>query len=278
MGWARVEGPGDAPEGYNIPSPDEEVGRDGAGGKKACSLLSINGVLYLLVRNANNAGREMEIWSSTDHGVHWHDAGWNFAELGYGSFVNFGRDYAGARDEYVYLLAPNSPSAYVPGDVVVLARVPRDQIMIGSAWRFYAGVPANGNGEIRWSEDIGHRQSVLVFPRGCNRLSVTYNPGLGRYLMTLRARGSQQGFPNCFSILDAPEPWGPWTTVYYIETSLPGMSETNTRSGGWGESQHIPAKWISQDGRRFYLIYSGDDRFRTRGCTLNLRPAGPEEE
>ena len=54
-----------------------------------------------------------------------------------------------------------------------------------------------------------------------------------------------------FGIYDAPEPWGPWTTV--------------THAPHWdidpGETGSIPTKWISPDGRTIYLVFSGGDAF-----------------
>jgi hypothetical protein len=235
-------------------------------------MLSIDGTLYMMVRNADNSGRQCEVWRSQDHGENWTDAGWNFSELGFCAFLNFGRDYAGARDNYVYMYSPNTTSAYNETDEVVLARVHKNEIMTRSSWEFFSGM--NG-GVPQWSSDIGDRSSIFDFTRGCNRQDVTYNPGLGRYLMTMRARGKTSASnPNHFSIYDAPEPWGPWTTVYYTESSLPGMSEMTSGGGGWGESQHIPAKWISSDGKEFYLLYAGDDSFRTRKATLTTTGGG----
>jgi hypothetical protein len=85
--------------------------------------------------------------------------------------------------------------------------------------------------------------------------------------MTLRSRARAGGL-NQFSIYDAPEPWGPWTTVYYTESWEDGPLSTG--NGGWGESQHIPSKWISIDGRIFYLVFAGDDSFAVRKATLDV--------
>ena len=40
-------------------------------------------------------------------------------------------------------------------------------------------------------------------------------------------------------IYDAPEPWGPWTTVYFAEDWDVGP----------GESAGLPTRWMSADGR-----------------------------
>jgi hypothetical protein len=62
------------------------------------------------------------------------------------------------------------------------------------------------------------------------------------------------------SIYDAPEPWGPWTTVFYTEN--------------WdvdpGESQHLPTKWMSADGKTLHMVFSGNDSFSVRQATLSV--------
>ena len=65
-------------------------------------------------------------------------------------------------------------------------------------------------------------------------------------------------FAGGLAVFDAPEPWGPWTTVYY----------TNRWDVGPGESASFPSKWISADGRTLHLIFSGEDCFSVRRATL----------
>jgi hypothetical protein len=266
MGWAHVEGSPDAYVAINIRSADETTG-DGASGKKGTGVLSIEGVLYLLVANADNSGEQCELWFSSDRAVNWTDVGWNWEEFGDCSFLNFGRDYEGARDEYVYMFSPNTPDSYVETDSYVLARAPKSGIKTESNWEYFSGTASSP----AWSSRIADRTPVFTHRGGCNRIDVTYNPGIGRYLMVSRARNRSQGDnPNHFSIYEAAEPWGPWKTVYYTESSLPGMSKMNASSGGWGESQRIPSKWISADGRTIHLVYAGDDSFRIRRAVLTL--------
>jgi len=63
------------------------------------------------------------------------------------------------------------------------------------------------------------------------------------------------------AIFDAPEPWGPWTTVFYAER--------------WdvaaGETASFPTKWISSDRKTLHLVFSGEDCFSVRKATLVLR-------
>ena len=130
------------------------------------------------------------------------------------------------------------------------------------------------NGDPIWSANIADRAPVFEFSGGSSRLDVVYNPGLGRYLMTMRGRDrALAGNPNHFSIYDAPEPWGPWTTVYYSETyygdPLPAGSEWH---GGWDESQRFPSKWIDADGTGLDLLCSCFDAFSVVHVELTTPP------
>jgi len=254
VGFCKVSG-GPPGTGVNIRSATGELKGDGRSGKKASGMLMVNGTLYMLVRNADNNGRQSQLAWSPDHGVTWTWSTWKFAELGYPCFLNFGRNYNGARDGYVYMYSPDTPSAYDETDTVVLARVPIESIADRSGYEFFAGFDTEGNPV--WSGDISQRMPAFTFAGGCNRIDVTYNAPLGRYLLVMRSR-AQAGGIDQFSIYDAPEPWGPWTTVFYTEN--------------WdvdpGESSHIPAKWISTDGKTCHLVFAGDDSFAVRKFTL----------
>ena len=110
--------------GVNIRSATGETRGNGPRGKKASGLLSIDGVLYLLARNAGNA----QLAWSPDHGVTWTWADWKFTtSFGCPTFLNFGKDYAAARDDFVYIYSPDSDNAYDAADRMVLARVSKQR-------------------------------------------------------------------------------------------------------------------------------------------------------
>jgi hypothetical protein len=271
LGFARVSGGPENFQGENIRSPDEQKG-DGRSGRKASGLLCVDGVLYAWVRNANRKGQQSVLAWSDDHAQNWTWADWVWEKFGYTVFLNFGQNYAGVPEHlqsYVYFYSPDTPDAYIETDEVILGRAPVGRITEKNAYQFYAG--RDDSGRPVWSEEKDERQSVFVFPNGCNRMDVTYCAPLDRYLMTMRSRGEGGGI-NHFSIYDAPEPWGPWTTVYYSEEwetdgeSVP-LSGSNRH---WGEVAHIPSKWIREDGRKFYLVFAGNDSFAVRKATLTI--------
>ena len=45
------------------------------------------------------------------------------------TFLNFGKNYAGARDDFVYVYSHDSDSAYTAADRMVLGRVGKMQIL-----------------------------------------------------------------------------------------------------------------------------------------------------
>jgi hypothetical protein len=240
-------------------SPTVEARGDGAKGPKASGLLCVNGVLYLLARNTGNA----QLAWSDDHGATWTWADWKLsASFGCPTFLNCGRDYAGASDDYVYVYSLDGNSAYEAADQMVLARVPKDRIRKYSAWEFFARLDAQN--QPVWSSDIARRGAVFAHPGRCYRSGITYNAALKRFLWVQVFPQSRhpQGprFQGGFGVFDAPAPWGPWTRVFVTENWDVGP----------GETASLPSKWISADGRTVHLVFSGDDHFSVRQGTLEL--------
>jgi len=252
LGFAKIVGAPTRFRGINIRSETGENLGMGASGAKASGLLSVDGVLYMLTRNAKNA----RLARSTDHGHTWLWADWRFTtSFGYPTFLNFGRDYANARDTFVYLYSHDADSAYVPADRFVLARVRRDRICERTAYEFF--VRCDEDGQPLWSPDVEERGAVFVNPGRCARSSACYNAGLGRYLWWQNIPRDGQvdtRFRGGFGIYDAPTPWGPWTTAYFTEEWDVGP----------GEMGSLPTMWMSAGGHVCYLVFSGHDYFSLR--------------
>jgi len=266
LGFCRIEGDPPNVRGFNLDSNGDQRG-DGARGKKASGLLCVDGVLYLWVRNAEpGTGRQSQLAWSGDHGRTWQWCEWKFAEFGYPCFLNFGRDDAGARDGLAYVYSPDTPSAYYETDQVALMCVPKGRIRDRAAYEFFQGFDRQG--QPVWTSDLRARGPVFRFPGGCNRMDITWDQGLRRYLLVMRSRphmATDAGLPdttrpggvNQFSIYDAPEPWGPWTTVYYTDQWEGKKLKDLEYWQGWGESAHLPAKWMSADGTTVHLVFAG---------------------
>jgi len=263
LGVARVEGGAANYIGKNIwggLAPEHPAQFGG----KSYGILSVGGVLYLWVAPQPNPHlATSQIASSKDHGATWQLADWKFQfedGLTVPTFLNFGRDYDGARDGYVY--SYHVHPEWGPGNAigvrhgfdvhrpgrVYLSRVPKQAILDRLRHEFFAGFAAAG-GEPIWTADLSRKRAVFEDANGVGwNLSVSYNPGLRRYLLATEHTETHAGR---LGIFDAPEPWGPWTTVVYKDTWGEGHIEVSTFY--W----NFTPKWQSADGREFTMIFTG---------------------
>ncbi|MHB8898933.1 MAG: DUF4185 domain-containing protein [Thermoguttaceae bacterium] len=257
LGLARIEGGPQNFRGVNIRSATGERLGQGEKGEKASGMLMADGVLYMWIRNAGNS----QLGWSKDHAATWSWSDWKFtASFGCPTFLNFGSNYAGARDGYVYVYSQDHDSAYEAADQMVMARVPKDRITDRQAYEFF--VKLDDSGQPVWTRSLEERGSVFRNPGECYRSSISYNGGLKRYLWcqtdphSTHAQGMR--FEGGFRIYDAPEPWGPWTSVFAVEHWDVGPGETGS----------FPTKWMSDDGKTVHLVFSGEDHFSVRKATL----------
>jgi len=257
--------------GSNIDTPEGQ----GSNGIKASGMLMVDGKLYMFVRNYKPAGSNdytnARLAWSNDHGRTWTWANWHFADtFGAPDFVQFGKNYSGARDNYVYVVSQANDSAYGWSPNVVMARVPKDRVADRAAYEFFAGLGANNTPA--WSSDITQRKPVFTDPNGVQRIGMTYNPALQRYFLTsAHQTGGGATHTPALGVFDAPEPWGPWSTAYYSDNF----------SGGYAFHHKFPTKWMSADGRTMWLLYSGSNTGASCNCvtlrkaTLGINSAPP---
>jgi hypothetical protein len=142
---------------------------------------------------------------------------------------------------FVYLYAtelqPDNTTAYY------LARVPLAVYRTREAYTFW-----NGSG---WSTDIGAASKLILDGSGAEAsgglagLTVSYNPHLGRYLMT-----HSQAFGQDLMLRTAAAPQGPWSSPTHID--VPDGSADN-RFGNYSAREH--PEFRSADGRTIYLTY-----------------------
>ncbi|MCB1124088.1 MAG: hypothetical protein KJT03_21235, partial [Verrucomicrobiae bacterium] len=262
LGICKVTG-GTSPASFraeNIRSETIERTGQGAHGPKASGILMVDGVLYLWIRNTGNA----ELAWSKDHGKTWTWADWKLeTSFGAPTFLNFGKNYNGARDDFVYIYSQDRDSAYDRADSMVMARVPKNRITSQSDYEFFSHVDFVG--EPVWTSDIEKRGPVFIHYNNCYRNGITYNAALGRYFWSqvLPESKHRQGqrFQGGFGVYEAPQPWGPWRTIFF----------TSNWDVGPGETSSFPTKWMSDDGLSMHLVFSGDDFFSVRKAELRLR-------
>jgi hypothetical protein len=268
LGIARIEGSRDSHQGHNVWGGKDPENPARFGGK-SYGILSVGGVLYMWVGPGSNTAsyEEARLCSSTNHGAAWTRAKWAFAKsdsLIMPTLCQFGKDYAGARDNYVYSYAirlkgdPSELNVHKPGQVD-LVRVPKDKILDRSSYEFYAGLDADD--VPAWTKNIASREPVFEDPNGVGWcMSVSYNAGLRRYLLCTE---HDRSFNGNLGIFDAPEPWGPWTTVGYYD---------NWGSFGSTFYWNFSNKWLSSNGKDFVLIFTGtgdNDAWNTASGTFS---------
>jgi hypothetical protein len=264
LGVARVEGSFDDYQVFNVWGGHNATYPSSFGGK-SYGLVAIAGVLYMWVGPGSNTRsyQEARLYASRDYGATWRPADWAFVQaegLIMPTILNFGKDYAGARDHFVYHYFielqgdPADLGVHVPGRIHLL-RVPKDQLLTAkSSYEYFSGL--GGEGEPVWSRDSNQKQPVFADPNGVVwNLAVSYNAGLERYLLTTEHTESNQGN---LGIFEAPEPWGPWRTVAYLNQEegtqfAHEYAEVPDTTFFWNYS----TKWLSEDGEEFTLVFTG---------------------
>jgi hypothetical protein len=268
MGFARIEGP-----------PEKYVATNINGGKngknpatfphkgKTGGIVFVDGVLYAWLNRQDGSWPSVNhslIWSD-DNGASWRQSSWKWPKgkgnLKPNTFLQFGQDYTGTCDDYVYFYGRNE-TAWAKGTHSYLGRVHRARLKTRNAYQFLAGLDANGTPI--WSPDVKERRPHFTDPAGVGGVQVVYNAAIRRYLLTVH-RGDQ----GTLGIFDAAEPWGPWTAVAYYDNWL-------DLKGTGAKRQmlfiNIPTKWISADGKTLWVIFTGGrDRFNLVQATLSLK-------
>ena len=266
LGFARIEGDVDGHRAVNVWGGADAENPAEFGGK-AYSLLSIDGTLYTWRCGDTDGASSLdfqELYRSVDHSATWRSTGVKFTQASFEGddfgfycpvFLQFGRDYDGARDDYVYMYAPNiqqNKSLYPqnPGELTLI-RSPKAKVNVRSAYEFYAGLGADG--EPVWTFDVDDRLPVFEdLENGVTQhVAVVYNSGLERYILTTEHGEHAKGN---IAIYDGPTPWGPWTTVEFADSF--GRFKTLDNGFMWV----FPSKWLSEDGKSFAMIYTGKGR------------------
>ncbi len=267
LGVVRIEGSHDDYRGTNVwggLNPENPA----TFGGKSWGMIGIDGSLYMWVSprsKLHDMQSEARLYRSNDHAATWQPADWAFTNedgLTIPTICQFGQDYGGARDDFVYhyFLPPSSAESTTISRIgnsgeVFLARSHMSRLMDRSAYEFFSGM--DDRGQPRWNKTLADKQAVFSDRNGTGWcLSVSYNSGLQRYLLMTNHISSSRGNLGLF---DAPEPWGPWTTVTYRNRS------ENTHFGAGHVVDNVffgnfPTKWLSADGTEFTLVFTGGGR------------------
>lgn len=268
-------------------------GADPKNGVKPAGLLSLKGRLYFAVEIHNygdnpafNRQHNLQAWiiTSDDHGKTWNRSAtptdFFSGRLASPHFVQFGRGYSGARDEYVYASFPagdDGGSYWENGDCLLLGRVHQQRILQRDAWEFFAG-------EGTWVKDDARAEPIFRYPSMTGENHISYNPGIRRYLMGNYGFLDDQGHPRPYhatggwphsalrsqlTLFEAPEPWGPWQLFHQDDDW-----------GTYGDYQpNFPTKWMSADGLTLLMVSSGsfdDYNLTLQKVTLEVCCSDPQ--
>jgi hypothetical protein len=224
-----------------------------------------------------------EIVYSIGNAYSWTDNSWQFCNVSMGessfcgvSFVNFGAGNSGSTDSYIYLLGATYQNFIGNGGLcncTYLARVLPANILTYADYQVYAGMTASGP---NWVTNGWSQMQPIFQDNGKNPLvlgKVVYNAGLKRFI------GMGQDFVNQAAFYDAPNPWGPWTTIEYY-----GSNSNNT--GGWGNlgttsfeanvagdalGINFMNEWTSSSGTTMWATFSSDGTASTGADLMPLQ-------
>ncbi|MEO7773317.1 MAG: DUF4185 domain-containing protein, partial [Steroidobacteraceae bacterium] len=224
---------------------------------KSWGVLALNGVLYSFINPGSDpsAYNSQRLYYSQDKGQSWRHVDWDFplaSQLVNITFAQYGPEYSGSEpDGYVYMYAIQVTEPVLDdlkvqraGNIMLL-RAPQNALTDRNAYQFFAGMSGD---QPQWTADLSRAQPAFHDPRGVGwNMSVTFNAGLGRYVL---ATEHDRSFNGNVGFFEAPRPWGPWRTILYQDST--GLANT---AFFWNFSN----KWTSADGREFVLFFTGID-------------------
>ena len=262
MDVEKIEGD---PPRYRVTRPDDLWYFRGGGGHgpKPSGMICVEGSLYLAFQNMlghkppahgtnSQHGSDAFILVSHQHGQYWLP---HFTEMpptpmfpgykfGGPAFVNFGKNNAGARDEYVYAL---SGDQWDNGSDIRLGRVPATTITDPAAWEWVSDL--HDVTHPQWSDDLEHSLPIVSWERHLGMPDMVYLPAIKRYLLLswhLHEDFNPSG--SDLIIMESPEPWGPFSLVHYAPWEDARVSPYCPR---------IPLKWLEPDGLTGWMLFSG---------------------
>ncbi len=254
----------------------------GGNGPKPTGMIQVDGMLYLAFQNLLRL-KCPEHGTRSQHGSDAHivcsrfyngnPGDWvpslsnvsqpMFAGSAFGgpAFINFGKNNANARDNYVYAV---SSDQWDNGSNLRLGRVSRDKIIRAEEWEWVAALSATG-GEPAWTRILGKSIPILSLHRHVGLPDMVYLAAIKRYLLlTWRLHTDFSGYDGTdLLILDAPEPWGPFTLVHH-EEYWEGKEVTPY-------CPRLPLKWMESDGRTGWIQFSGSWEVPQKHYHSNVR-------
>ena len=193
--------------------------------RKPRGFISVDGTLYSLTTNIDSSGNDTDVHKSTNDGASWSPhqnlfRGVDGAQLS--GFVHFGQSYSGIPShlsgDYVYAVMTDWLATNVDEvKPLYLARGPREDLLNASAWQWFTGTDASGEGQ--WGS-IDERDAIVddaaennVGERGGPgwfQTIMVYHPEFQQYVLSY-FHDRQGGL----TVLVGDRPWGPFDRIWH---------------------------------------------------------------
>jgi len=234
----------------------------GGVGPKPSGMICVDGVFYLAVQNIfgqpaphskkSQPGCNAHILSCYNGYNQWYPAYraiekpmFPGSRFGGPAFINFGKNNANARDEYIYAV---SGDQWDNGSNVRLGRVHKEHIMEINYWEYVCAFDKDG--APAWNGSLDEAIPILSIHRFIGMPEMVYLAGIKRYLfLTWRLREDfHPEMGTDLLILESPEPWGPFSLAHFEEF--------------WESKEftpycpRMPLKWM-EDDITGYMQFSG---------------------
>jgi len=265
---------------------------------KAAGLCSIDGVLYLGIYSQSNPRRgsatkisfnadNSSIIMSPDHGKTWKPTATVEAPMFPGKefptpyFVQFGKDYADAMDEYVYLVS--NDGGWNNWDKMMLARVPRKKMreLNRADWEFFTRTEKHD--VPLWDRDVRKAAAMFEYKGFTGMTGMQYVPAAKRFVLgqwsyvAMKGGGDrteacpaappwpkgekyEKSDQTMLHLYEAPKPWGPWR-LFHAQTS-------------WGPAYYnpnFPPKWFEDGGKKMWIVEGGNYRGPEGGYNFTVQ-------
>jgi len=236
----------------------------GGNGPKPTGMICVDGINYLAFQNflgGQTPPHSVKSQPGSDAQIVHFNPKWNQfypswdaikepmfpgSKFGGPAFINYGKNNENARDNYVYAV---SSDQWDNGSNVRLGRAPKENIMGAHSWEWVCSW--NNDGTPAWNRDLNESIPILSIHRFIGVPEMVYLKKLNRYLfLTWHLKGDFNPWEGTdLLILEAPEPWGPFSLVHYEEL-WEGKDVTPY-------CPRIPLKWMESDGVSGYIQFSG---------------------
>ena len=281
-GWVKIVG--DDPQDLLHPLAGELAGPKGNwSGRYPAAIFAKDGVLYYGVRStaiydtAGNLTNDQNLgyryangtfigfYTSQDGGNSWSSSpsadaplfpephgGNKRVKFGQPYMVDHGRNQQHSPDGKVYFVSSGATDTsagtdHINDDQVYLCRVTASAAGINNLanWEFYA----NGG----WTSTLANATPIFEWRNRVNGATMTWNPGLGKYLMFL--------YKNGYSHTGTKIEWGDFDTYVLESSSMTGpwkLVHYWSAFGKQGYYPNLPSKFLSADGRNAWLWYGSN--------------------